>query len=196
MTKAASPGSCERPASCKASAVTDDIDAACRRALGFLELGMPEDAIAELDELSVSSSLVLHLRVDALFRLKNWPEASAICLPMTEQEPSDPGWWIQAAFAQRRARSIESAETILRKALHHHPRHGLILYNLACYACVQDRPEEARELILQAIQVDAAQVLAMAKKDPDLLAIRSWLDELKPVIPATAGDEEDDLGVL
>ena len=183
------------PPSCDAAAVTDDIDAACRRALGFLELGMPEDAIAELDELSVSSSLVLHLRVDALFRLKNWEEASAICLPMTEQEPSDPGWWIQAAYSQRRARSIESAETILRKALRHHPRHGLILYNLACYACVQDRPDEARELISQAIEVDPAQVLAMAKKDPDLLAIRPWLDELKPVIPTFPADD-DDLGVL
>ncbi len=189
---------CESPASCDAAAVTDDLDAACRRALGFLELGMPEDAIAELDELSVSSSLALHLRVDALFRLKNWEEASAICLPMTEQEPSDPGWWIQAGFAQRRARSIESAETILRKALRHHPRHGLILYNLACYACVQDRPEEARALILQAIEVDPAPVLAMAKKDPDLLAIRPWLDELKPAIPAQAADDDDadDLGIF
>ena len=159
---------------------------------------MPEDAIAELDELSVSSSLVLHIRVDALFRLKNWEEASAICLPMTEQEPSDPGGWIQAAYSQRRARSIESAETILRKALRHHPRHGLILYNLACYACVQDRPEEARELMLQALEVDPAQVLAMAKKDPDLLAIRSWLDGFKPGEAAKAeqDDEADDLGIF
>lgn len=183
------------PVSCDAAAVTDDVDAACRRALGFLELGMPEDAIAELDELSVSSSLALHLRVDALFRLRNWEEASAICLPMTEQEPGDPGWWIQAAYSQRRARTIESAETILRKALRHHPRHGLILYNLACYACVQDRPEEARELILQAIEIDPAQVLAMAKKDPDLLAIRAWLDALKPGSPFQPADDED-LGVF
>ena len=166
---------CQIPASCDAAAVTADLDAACRRALGFLELGMPEDAIAELDELSVSSSLALHLRVDALFRLENWEEASAICLPMTEQEPGDPGWWIQAAYSQRRARSIESAETILRKALRHHPRHGLILYNLACYACVQDRPEEARELMEEAIAVDAGQTLAMGEKDPDLAAIRPWI---------------------
>ena len=163
--------------------------------MGFLELGMPEDAIAELDELSVSSSLALHLRVDALFRLKNWEEASAICLPMTEQEPGDPGWWIQAAFSQRRARSIESAETILRKALRHHPRHGLILYNLACYACVQERPEEARALISQAIEVDPVQVLETAKKDPDLLAIQPWLDGLKPGTPFQPADDED-LGVL
>ncbi len=143
--------------------------------MGFLELGMPEDALAELDELSVGSSLALHLRVDALLRLKNWQEAAAICLPMAEQEPSDPGWWIQAAYSQRRARSIEAAETILRKALHHHPKHGLILYNLACYACVQDRPDEARALMEQAIAIDPDQALALANKDPDLAAIRPWI---------------------
>lgn len=182
-------------AACDAAAVSNDADAACRRALGFLELGMPEDAIAELDELSVSSSLALHLRVDALFRLKNWEEAAAICLPMTEQEPADPGWWVQAAFAQRRARSIESAETILRKSLRHHPGHGLILYNLACYACVQERPDEARELLLQAIRIDPGQVLAMAKKDPDLFSLRPWLDQLKVETSALPADD-DDLGVL
>jgi tetratricopeptide (TPR) repeat protein len=160
--------------------VTDDADAACRRALGFLELGMPEDALAELDELTVGSSLALHLRVDALFRLQDWRAALEIALPMTEQEPADPAWWIQAAYAQRRARSIQSAEILLRKALRHHPGHALIQYNLACYACVQDRTDEARELVSRAIESDPAQVLAMAKKDPDLLAIRPWLHTMDP----------------
>lgn len=157
--------------------MTDEIDATCMRALGFLELGMPEDALAELDELKVGSSLALHLRVDALFRLKDWQAALEICLPMTEQEPSDPGWWIQAAYSQRRARSIEAAEKILRKALHHHPKHGLILYNLACYACVQNRPRDGRELMERAIAIDPEQVLAMAAKDPDLESLRAWILE-------------------
>lgn len=168
--------------------MTDDAAAACRRALGFLELGMPEDALAELDELTVGSSLALHLRVDALFRLQDWQAAIEIALPMTEQEPADPAWWIQAAYALRRARSIESAETLLRKALRHHPEQVLVLYNLACYACVQDRTEEARGLLLRALDIDPAQVLAMAKKDPDLLAIRGWLHDLKPA-PGAGGDE-------
>jgi Flp pilus assembly protein TadD len=163
--------------------VTDDADAACRRALGFLELGMPEDAIAELDELTVGSSTALHLRVDALFRLQQWQAAAGICVPMTEQEPSDPAWWVQAAYATRRSSSLPQAEALLREALRHHPRHGLILYNLACYACVQDRLEEARIRILQALRSDPAQVLAMALKDPDLLAIRPWLETLDPAAP-------------
>jgi len=159
--------------------VTDDIDAACRRALGFLELGMPEDALAELDELPVANSIALHLRVDALFRLKDWPAAAAICLPMTEQEPADPGWWIQAAYAQRRARSIQEAEMVLLAGLTRHPANGLILYNLACYACMQGRTDEARDYFHRAAAIDPEQMLIMGTRDPDLEGIRPWLLDLQ-----------------
>jgi tetratricopeptide (TPR) repeat protein len=155
--------------------VTNDADAACRRALGFLQLGMPEDALAELDELTVTHSVAQHLRVDALFRLKRWPDAAAICLPMTEQEPADPGWWIQAAYAQRRARSIEEAEMILRAGLTRHPANGLMLYNLACYACVGQRIDEARKWLGKAVALDPDTMLAMAGRDPDLEALRPWV---------------------
>ena len=157
----------------------DDITAACRRALGFLELGMPEDALAELDELKVANSIALRLRVDVLFRLGDWAAAAAICLPMTEQEPSDPGWWIQAAYAQRRARSVEEAEAVLLAGLSRHPAHGLILYNLACYACVQDRADEAREYFHRAAATDPEQMFTMGTCDPDLEAIRPWLLDLQ-----------------
>jgi tetratricopeptide (TPR) repeat protein len=157
--------------------VTDDIDTACRRALGFLELGMPEDALAELDELTVANSIALHLRVDALFRLHDWSAAAAICLPMTEQEPSDPGWWIQAAYAKRRASSIEEAEMVLLAALTRHPANGVILYNLACYACVQDRTDEALRLLGKAVSIDPETILAMARTDSDLVSLRPWILE-------------------
>lgn len=162
--------------------VTDEAIAACQRALGFLELGMPEDAIAELDDLPADSaelSPALHLKVDALFRLKNWTAAAEICLPMLEREPSDPGWWIQAAYAQRRASSIEEAEIILRSGLQGHPRNVLIRYNLACYTCVQERFTEACTLLAQVFAEDPDPTLAMAEKDPDLEEIRPWILEQK-----------------
>ena len=164
-------------------AVTDEATAACQRAIGFLELGMPVDALAELDELrgnDAESSLTLHLRVDALFRLQEWSAAAEICLPMLEKEPADPAWWIQAAYAQRRAGSIDEAELILRSALQGHPKHALILYNLACYSCVQGNREEARTLLDQSFAEDPEAMLVMATGDPDLAGIRPWiLEQLK-----------------
>ena len=141
---------------------------------------MPEDALGELDQLGgddAGASPVLHLRVDALFRMKAWAAAAEICMPMLEKEPSDPGWWIQAAYAQRRARSIDEAELILRSALQGHPKHALILYNLACYACVQGRGEEARSLLERSFAEEAASMLALAADDPDLAIIRPWILE-------------------
>jgi tetratricopeptide (TPR) repeat protein len=170
---------CESRQSGETAPVTDDIDAACRRALGFLELDMPEDALAELDELPAGNSTALHLRVDALFRLKDWPAAAAICLPMTVEEPSDPGWWIQAAYAQRRARSVEEAEAILLTGLNCHPAHAMILYNLACYACVQNRIDDARDYFRRSAATNPEQMLIMGASDPDLERIRPWLLELQ-----------------
>jgi Tfp pilus assembly protein PilF len=72
---------------------------------------------------------------------------------------------------------VEKAEPILRQALEHHPRHGLILYNLACYACVQGREEEARQLLERAMDEDRAAYLGMAFADPDLAALQAWLAE-------------------
>ena len=157
----------------------DELLAACQRTTGFLELGLPEEALEELDELSAElrqTPVAIHLRVDALFRLSRWAEAAAFCLPRLDAEPGDAGWWIQAAYAVRRADSVEKAEPILRRALEHHPRYGLILYNLACYACVQGREDEARQLLERAmVEEDMDQYLKMAKNDPDLLAIRPWV---------------------
>ena len=167
--------------------MTDDIDAACRRALGFLELGMPEDALGELDELTAANSTALHLRVDALFRLQRWHDASAICLPMTEEEPSDPGWWIQAAYALRRSSSIQEAEVILRAGLTRHPAHALMFYNLACYSCVQQRTDEALRLLGKAVAIDPETMLAMAGRDSDLEPLRPWILEQQAARRARSG---------
>lgn len=155
-------------------------DVAFLRAVGFLELGMPEDALSELKELPAelqSSPIALHLKVDALFRLKDWAAALEICMPMLDAHPEDPGWWIQAAYATRRADSVATAEPILCKAIELHPKHGLILYNLACYACVQGRHDEARSLLERAAAEDKETFLAMAAKDADLVAILPWIAE-------------------
>ncbi len=151
---------------------------ACQRATGFLELGLPEDALAELEDVPDAighSSLIQHLRVDAFFRLQRWAEAATICEPKLREEPGDPAWWIQCAYALRRAESIRRAEETLRAALEHHPDHSLIHYNLACYACVEGREEEARALFEKAAEEDIDLYLKMAKGDPDLALIRPWV---------------------
>lgn len=148
--------------------------AACKRAEGYLELGMPEEALGELEEAFASTDqnpAVLQLRTDLLTSLSRWQEAAEICLRMIGLDPGNPFWWIQGAYSVRRARSITEAETILRDALVHHPRNVLITYNLACYACVQGRLDEAISLYGRAIALDEKTVFTMSLRDPDLAAI-------------------------
>lgn len=148
--------------------------AACKRAEGYYELGLPEEALVELDEAFEATDqnpAMLQIRTDLLTTMQRWPEAALICLTMIELDPGNAFWWIQGAYAQRRARSIIEAEIILREALVHHPRNVLVVYNLACYACVQEQFDEAIALYGRAIALDEKTVYEMSLRDPDLAAI-------------------------
>lgn len=148
---------------------------ACRSAAGYLELGMAEEALEELAGIAGAPPEMLHLRVEILFSLKRWQEAAEICQPMLERDPGEPAWWIQAAYAVRRWQSLEAAEPILREALLHHPENLLIGYNLACYACMGGRHDEARELLDRALDKERDEILQLAENDPDLAAILPWI---------------------
>lgn len=153
----------------------DEVTSICRHASGYLELGMPEDALSELQSAPADSTPVLLLTIDCLFMLERWEQAAELCLPQTKKEPHEPGWWIQAAFAVRRARSLAEAEPILRSAIALHPDHGLICYNLACYTCLRGELEEAKELLTRAFKIDVESILQMACCDDDLIEIRPWI---------------------
>jgi predicted Zn-dependent protease len=155
--------------------MNDGVTATCQCASGYLELGMPEEALTELAGAEEGSSHVMHLRVEALFQLQRWGEAAVICLPMLQRESGQPSWWIQTAYALRRSRSLAEAEVVLQAGFQHHPDDLLVAYNLACYACVQGREDEARGLLERAMRASRAEVLKMAAKDPDLLGIRPWV---------------------
>lgn len=169
--------------------MTPDTAATCQRALGFLELGMTEDAWNEMSELPAAHdehSPVRQLRVEILGRMGRWGDAAALCLPMLEKEPGEIFWWIQGAYAQRRAHSIEAADAILRGALAHHPPEGIVLYNLACYACVQGRMEEAKDFLNRTIHTDPEHIIAMALKDEDLIPLRPWVIQREAELRASS----------
>lgn len=173
---------CHLPVAEDGGRVTHDAASTCQRALGFLELGMPQDAWEELGELPAEiaeTSPVIQMKVEVLNRLKRWQDAAELCRPMIEREPGELFWWIQRAFSLRRSESIESAEAVLRSALVHHPPEGVLIYNLACYACVQGRLDEARDFLGRSISGDPDTIIRMALQDPDLAALRPWVEDLR-----------------
>ena len=55
------------------------------------------------------------------------------------------------AYSVRRTESVEKAEAILLRAQAIHPKVAMIAFNLACYASVAGRMEEAKERLRRAI---------------------------------------------
>ena len=143
-------------------------------ASGYLDLGMWSEAAAELDALPDGDrerSEAMSLRLDAHMAAKEWAAGAALAARLVEREPERSGWWINYAYCTRRADSLQRAELILLDACERHPREAMIFYNLACYASVSGRLEEARIRLDRAIALDS-RVELLARDDEDLAPLR------------------------
>lgn len=139
-------------------------------ALGYLSLGMFEDAWEELESLSPelrAADEVLELRLEIYQQLQKWESARVLAESLTKRSPENPGWWLAWSYALRREKSVEAAQRVLREASEVHPDVALIAYNLACYACVLGDLAETRTLLKIAFGMDP-ELRKTAIDDPDL----------------------------
>jgi predicted Zn-dependent protease len=139
-------------------------------ASGALDLGLPDLANDELEDIPPQYRLhreVLVMRVMVYQKAETWELMSEVSRFLVETWPDDAQHWIWAAYATRRCRSVEEAEVWLKRAMEAHPGEPIIPYNLACYAAVTGRIDEAKQLLERAIRLDA-NVRIMALEDPDL----------------------------
>jgi Flp pilus assembly protein TadD len=135
---------------------------------GYLELGMFDSAAMVLEEIAPEDKTrneVLGARINLYMAAKKWNMAAAVASHLVKVEPENEVWWISLAYAVRRTESVENAEAILLRAQAIHPKVAMIAFNLACYASVTGRVEEAKERLRHAIELD---------KDIRRLAIDLW----------------------
>ena len=108
---------------------------------------MFDDAAMVLEEIAPEDKTrneVLGARVNLYMLAKKWDMAAAVASHLVKVDPQTAEWWINLAYAVRRAESVEKAEIILLRAQAIHPKNALIVFNLACYASVTGRIEEAK----------------------------------------------------
>jgi Flp pilus assembly protein TadD len=144
---------------------------------GYLELGMFDDAALALEEIAPEDKTrreVLGARVGIYMAAKKWEMAAAVASHLVKTEPETSGWWINLAFATRRCDGIESAEEILLRARELHHDNAIIEFNLACYASVTGRLEEAKERLKRAVELDK-QFQKLAIDDEDLRPLWDWI---------------------
>jgi hypothetical protein len=110
----------------------------------------------------------------------NHPRTSVDQIPEVEsvELPHPRRLWISLSHALGRTEGVEKAEAILLRAQAIHPEVAMIAFNLACYASVAGRMEEAKERLRHAIELDK-EARKLALEDEDLRPLWDWIGGLK-----------------
>ena len=135
-------------------------------------------SLEEIEPEDKTRNEVLGARVDIYMAAKKWDMAAAVASHLVKVDPQNAGWWISLAYALRRTESVEKAEAILLRAQAIHPKVAMIAFNLACYASVTGRMEEAKERLQHAIELDKG-IRGLALDDKDLHPLWDWIGGLK-----------------
>jgi len=142
------------------------LQAAC----GYLELEMYSEAAAELDKIDpvcLAVPEVLSVRLWVYAGLQDWGMMQSVAKRLRNQDPKTAQWAISAAYATRRAESIQAAKSILLEAVKSHPEEPMIRYNLACYECQLGNLSDAKEHLMHVTKL-GVKFRAMALDEPDL----------------------------
>ena len=148
-----------------------------RAAEGYAELGMYDDALAELDQIAANQQdglETLRMRVEIVLRKRDWTSALRSSLKVCQLYPNDSSGFIHAAFCLHElGRTKEAKQTLLdgpAKLLDE----PVYYYNLGCYDAVLGNLDQAKAYLRTSFRLDKS-FRDMAKSDPDLERIRDEL---------------------
>ena len=116
-------------------------------AQGYCELGMADDALAELEavpEELQGHAKVVELRLIVLMQARRWKAALSAGRELTKIAPQKNIGYIHSAFCLHELGQTEAAHKLLLdgpETLHAEP---VFHYNLACYECMLGRLDDAR----------------------------------------------------
>jgi len=176
----------------------EDSDRALLCAEGYLQLGLLEDALRELESLPAEAqrrSVTLQLRVAILVRAKRWSEALLASEELRITDPEEPQGYLHSAYCLHElGRTVDARDQLLAAPVFV-TEHPLYSYNLACYEAQLGNPHESANLLRIALKKDA-KLYEIAASDPDLDPVRAVVRELGKAIegsgPAAHGLEESD----
>jgi predicted Zn-dependent protease len=143
-------------------------------AIGWLELGNPTEALAELRGLGDASARhpdVLEVRWQISAERKDWTDALEQARALISIDPDRPTGWLHQAYALRRVPDggLHRAHEALLPVAERFPQESVIPYNLACYACQMQQIKEARVWLRRAMHVGGRErIRQMALSDDDL----------------------------
>jgi len=143
-------------------------------AIGWLELGNPAEAGAELARISSAQQEhpdVLEVRWSISAEQRRWEEGLQIAQALLRRAPKRSSGWLHRAYALRRVPEggLQKAWEALLPAFDKFPKEPIIPFNLACYACQMRQLDAARDWLQRAVAISGREkIKPMALKDSDL----------------------------
>ena len=139
---------------------------------GWLMLGSPVEAHAELEEISPEANrhpAMLAMRWQVYAAARWWEAAYVVSRALCDVAPRSPEAWICQANTLRNYQGTLEARRLLLGVAPLFPENPVIRYNLACYAAQMNLLEEACGWLVQAFEQDESVQLKLASLyDPDL----------------------------
>jgi len=138
--------------------------------MGYLELGMADDALSELEAMSAvkkKTERYGELLLATQMMLKQWTVAAETAQRLCVMNSTETCYFIHAAFCLHEIGDTEGAMKRLMSGPRALMKDALYHYNLACYQAVLGQKEVAGDSLKRAIELDA-KLRAVALKDDDL----------------------------
>jgi tetratricopeptide (TPR) repeat protein len=146
-----------------------------RQAEGYLELGMPQHALDNLDRLGGDENLGprgLFLRGEAFKELDRHEEAVGALEKAADAMPGSVDLLLLLAWCYKRTGRIDLAIGSIEQGLEYEPNRALLHYNLACYLSLSGQKTRALTHLSRAFELDA-EFRALVDREPDFDPIRS-----------------------
>jgi Flp pilus assembly protein TadD len=144
-----------------------------RVALGWLELGLPEEALRELEALDPRDRMrkqALELKLVAQMKAGRWNAGADTGRLLCLREPKEPRFFIHAAYCLHETGDTEAARNWLMTGPSSLIEDPLFHYNIACYHAVLGERKRARSHLRRAFSMDAS-LRGRAREDEDLSAL-------------------------
>ena len=119
-----------------------------RRAYGWLELGCPNEAFEQLDELPDmlhGTTEVLKLKCKILLTSQNWLELSGLSEAASRYFPAEASFAEDWAWAEHKQGRTSEAYNILLQASKNYNQTWRTAYFLACFAHALKEPQDAAQ---------------------------------------------------
>lgn len=148
-----------------------------RAAEGYLELGMPGEALREIEELpaDLQNELPAVLaRMEVYQRQKRWADGSELGRAALKRFPEYGSLYLLTSYSVRRHEGLEHARSVLVSGEPFLGSEALFHYNMGCYECQLSDLAGAKARLTTAFTLEP-RYIEVGLNDSDLTELREWI---------------------